>query len=392
MLVTRRDLLWGSLALPVLAAKKPAPARPNLVLILVDALPCWMLGVYGNREVRTPNIDRLANAGTRLLSAFACAPVADLSRASLLTGRTPMQLGTAGITAADVTLEKLFSGAGYACQSTEDAAAAGEFVSRQSEGTPFFLTFHHTGLRPPYEGIAKKYLDLYSTQNFADYSVERAAPNVQEGKEMLADRVSNWRKVAAGVSALDDQVGGLLAKVYQKQWIDRTLVIFSGTAGALLGRRGLWGGGEASDPVNMFDEVVKIPTIWNWPGQVPAQATPVELVSAYDLLPSLCDAFDLTVPARNLCGRSYLPLATGKRFPKKQPWRTTVFAQYKNTAMARDNRYKLVLRNEGKGPNELYDLPADSGERANQAENDQYLGVKNTLSAALAKWKQQFAG
>ena len=59
------------------------------------------------------------------------------------------------------------------------------------------------------------------------------------------------------------------------------------------------------------------------------------------------------LPAGNLCGRSYLALASGKPLPKKEPWRTTVFAQTCSTAMARTDRYKLVMRNDGKGPGEL---------------------------------------
>ena len=117
----------------------------------------------------------------------------------------------------------------------------------------------------------------------------------------------------------------------------------------------------------------------------------MELVSAYDLLPSLCDIADTEVPERNLCGRSYKLLATGKRLPKKQPWRTTVFSYYKNTEMARVERYKLVWRNGGKGPNELYDLMADAEERTNQIDNEQFVSVKTTLAGELEDWKKKYS-
>jgi len=391
MFVSRRHFFLGSLALPLLAAKKAAPPPPNIVLVIADQLPCWMLGAYGNKEVRTPAIDLLARSGTRFLDNFACAPSPELGRATLLTGRTPMQLGESGISAADVPLEKVLAGAGYRCRTTGDMADAGKFLDSQSGAAPFFLNVNDTSLRAPYDGIPQKFLDMYAARNFPDYSVEPAAPEARQGKEMLAGRVAAWRKVAAGVSALDDGVGSLVSKIHGKQLVDRTLIVVTATCGALLGRRGLWGDGDASDPVNMFDEVVKTPLIWNWPGQVPTQATPVELVSAYDLLPTLCAAAGIAAPSRNLCGRSYLSLATGKPLPKKQRWRTTVLGRYKNTDMAREERYKLVLRNEGKGPNELYDLPADPGERTNQAANDQYITVKNSLGAELANWKRQYS-
>jgi hypothetical protein len=51
--------------------------------------------------------------------------------------------------------------------------------------------------------------------------------------------------------------------------------------------------------------------------------------------------------------------------------------------MAREEGYKLVLRDGGKGPNELYDLPEDRVEKVNQFENPQYLDVKNRLTAQI---------
>jgi arylsulfatase A-like enzyme len=190
---------------------------------------------------------------------------------------------------------------------------------------------------------------------------------------------------------MDDNVGALTTRISQKQLLDRTLVVITSSCGSLLGRHGLWASGDASDPVNMYDESVRVPLVWCWPGRVPAQEERMELVSTYDLLPTLCDLVSAAVPSRNLCGRSYLPLATGRRLPKKQTWRNTVFGQYRDTAMARTERYNLVLRNDGKGPNELFDLPADPAEHADQIDNEQYISVKNTLSGELAQWKRQYA-
>jgi hypothetical protein len=59
--------------------------------------------------------------------------------------------------------------------------------------------------------------------------------------------------------------------------------------------------------------------------------------------------------------------------------------------MARDKRYKLVLRDQGKGPGELYDLSVDPRERTNQYENPQFLTVRTSLAADLSKWKQSYS-
>ena len=116
-------------------------------------------------------------------------------------------------------------------------------------------------------------------------------------------------------------------------------------------------------------------------GHVPPTNTRPELVSAYDLLPTLCEVAGAPLPqGRNLCGRSYLPLALNQKLPKKEPWRNLVFGQYRNTEMARDNRYKLVMRDEGKGPGELYDLTVDPHEKVNQYGNPQYVNMRDRLA------------
>src|SRR5215467_10768759 len=104
MSVTRRSFLGAAAAVPLAAQRKKAEdsrkatppiagTRPNILLIVADDLPAWALGCYGNKEIRTPNIDLLARAGTRFQHNFVCTPICSASRATLLTGRTPKQHG-----------------------------------------------------------------------------------------------------------------------------------------------------------------------------------------------------------------------------------------------------------------------------------------------------------
>ena len=74
MLLSRRHFFFGSLAVPALNAKKPPAARPNVLLIVADHLPSWVLGCSGNKEFRTPNLDRLAQTGARFKTHFVCRP------------------------------------------------------------------------------------------------------------------------------------------------------------------------------------------------------------------------------------------------------------------------------------------------------------------------------
>lgn len=66
---------------------------PNIICILSDDHGEWAMGCAGNREIRTPNLDRLAATGMRFSNFFCASPVCSPARASLLTGRIPSQHG-----------------------------------------------------------------------------------------------------------------------------------------------------------------------------------------------------------------------------------------------------------------------------------------------------------
>src|SRR3954469_22916629 len=70
-----------------------ATVPPNLVFILTDNHGAWTLGCYGNPDIRTPHIDRLAKEGVLFTRAFASNAVCSPTRATLLTGLIPSQHG-----------------------------------------------------------------------------------------------------------------------------------------------------------------------------------------------------------------------------------------------------------------------------------------------------------
>ncbi len=232
---------------------------------------------------------------------------------------------------------------------------------------------------------------MYSTEPFDGYAPDLPAFNAADGKDMLRNILGNVRKAAAAVTALDDSLKPVIAKLRARKLTDSTLVVFTSTTGALWGRHGLWDSGNASDPPNMFEEAVLTPMFWSWPGHVPAIAHRTELVSAYDFVPSICEMAHVAPPQRNLCGRSYVPLVEVKELPRKAPWRKSVCARFALYPLAREDRYKMVSRNDGKGPNELYDLVVDPTEKENQAENPQFLTLRNELSGILSKWTADYS-
>jgi arylsulfatase A-like enzyme len=153
----------------------------------------------------------------------------------------------------------------------------------------------------------------------------------------------------------------------------------------------LWSKGLASDPINMYEEVMRVPLIFSWPGKVPAEATAPELISFADIMPTLCEAAGAQAPTdRNLTGRSFLYIARREVPPRGTPrWRNLVFGHFRNTEMARDNRYKLVLRNQGSGPNELYNIFEDPRERKNLYDDPKFITVRDRLAKEIADWRQR---
>lgn len=452
MSIQRRNFILGGLTLPALARKERASPRPNILLIVADGLGSWMLGCAGNKEIRTPNIDQFAQAGTRFQNHLVCTPSSSPSLATLLTGRVPRQHGIQdfltgepvenppqGQAAAppsfrnEVLLSDILAGAGYECGFAgewnlgEDrtpqhafhfwyttdgtpvyqdphmnwngqpvaekgyltdllTAKAGAFLDQQ-KSKPFFLTVRYLNPHPPHDGQPARYNEMYAGTPFETTGWEPAAANALRGKEYFKDPVGSLRKAAAAITALDSQIPLLISKLQQRGLRENTIIIITSSHGQLLGRHGLWTGGLASDPINMYDEVVQAPMIWQWLGRVPAQGVRPELVSAYDFVPTVCDLLELPPPGRNLCGRSYQLLLTGKLLPKKSPWRTLVFGQYRNTEMARDFRFKVVLRNNGTGPNEFFDLADDPSERVNQYDNPKYANDRDQMKRAIEGWR-----
>ena len=69
------------------------PEKQNLLFILSDDQGYWAMGCAGNPEIRTPNLDRLAETGLRFDNFFCASPVCSPARASILTGKIPSQHG-----------------------------------------------------------------------------------------------------------------------------------------------------------------------------------------------------------------------------------------------------------------------------------------------------------
>ena len=83
----------AALLMATLLAVSDAGPPPNVVLIMTDNHGPWTLGCYGNPDIKTPHIDRLAEQGTLFTRAYANNAVCSPTRATVLTGLMPCQHG-----------------------------------------------------------------------------------------------------------------------------------------------------------------------------------------------------------------------------------------------------------------------------------------------------------
>lgn len=435
------------------------PRRPNILVVMADDLADWHLGCYGNTEIRTPHIDRLASEGVRMGNAFVCTPICSPSRATFFTGRVPRQHGIQDFLtgkastedppqgwpappasfADEVMISDLLAEAGYRCgylgkwhmggddrpqhrysvwrtggggayvdpvlqNGTERVKEKGytpEILTRhaqdfiraeRSTGRPWLLVVSYPNPHLPYEGHPQKYYDLYKDATFASFGIEPKAANCLREASFMDDPITHLRKAAAATTALDDQIPPLLETLDATGQRVKTLVLFTGDHGFLYGRHGAWSKAYATNPPNLWEEVVRVPLIVSWPGVVPGKRVLPQFVSFYDVLPTLADAggvprarMEKLRRERNLPGRSYWPLLMGETVP----WEDVAYFHFRNTEGIRDVRHKLVLRNDGKGPNELYDLEADPREKTNRADDPALAETRKGLEARLRKWRAE---
>src|SRR5262245_6152543 len=98
MVKSRRDFLkaLSTTTAGASIARAQSARKPNFVVIVTDDHGIGDVGCYGNPEVRTPNLDRLAASGVRFTQWYSNAPICSASRAAILTGKYPDRAGIQG--------------------------------------------------------------------------------------------------------------------------------------------------------------------------------------------------------------------------------------------------------------------------------------------------------
>lgn len=259
------------------------------------------------------------------------------------------------------------------------------------EKNPFYLSVHYTAPHAPWEAEhhPKEYIDLYEDCPF------RSTPDVPDHPGLTCEpmhgtprRKEKLRGYYAAVTAMDRGVGKLLDRLEEKGLADNTLVIFAADNGMNMGHHGIWGKGNGTRPMNMYDTSVKVPFLVRWPSVVPAGQVSQRMVSAYDFFPTLLDLLELDAQQiQHLPGTSFADTLRGQEVCGRQE--VVIFDEYGPVRMIRSRRYKYIHRYPY-GPDEFYDLENDPGEESNRIDDAAFAPQILAMRRRMERWFNRY--
>lgn len=409
------------LAASVQSSRAGETAPPNFVFILVDDMGYADVGCMGAKDIKTPNIDRIARQGVRFTDFYANAPVCTPSRAAFITGRYQQRIGLEwalgisaeqfrrqgdklvpepdrlafGLPAGKITIARLLSLLGYRC------GAFGKWhLGFQPEHNPTRHGFHeyfgnllghadyyrYTYLDGTYQlfdnaepAKAEGYLTDLINQRAADF-IDRNAkrpfflyvphlavhypfqvPDRPEQKLTKENYNQGTRKdYAAMLERVDKGVGMILDKLDKHGLADNTLVIFSSDNG----------GYYLSDNTPLFHHKstlweggVRVPCLMRWPGKLPEGKVTHQAGITMDLTATILSAAGAKIPeGYKLDGIDLLPYVSGKKSEIERTFCWRIDRSDRKQKAVRQGKWKYIKD----GMIELvFDLEADIGERRN---------------------------
>ena len=366
----------AGLALNPGGVQAQAKKRLNIITVITDDQARWGVGAYGNRECRTPNMDRLAREGALFLNAFTPTPVCSPSRATLFTGRYGTQVritdwiaplesdAGSGLPPGATTWIEVLKRHGYV------TALIGKWhLGTQPQFHPTKRGFDHfygflgggnTPMNPTLEVNGKQeklkgslpdlltdnaidFLKTNSTRPFAlclhfraphlpygPVPAEDSAPfkdldpTVPQPRGADVKQVKDWtRAYYASIHSVDRNLGRLLAALEALGLYENTIILFTSDHGYMIGHHGLhtkgnayWiaGGVQGPKRPNMFEESIRVPLIVRWPGVVRPGTQVKEDVSHIDMFASVLGMLKVPIPPGAPAGGHglFTPFAGGK--------------------------------------------------------------------------------
>lgn len=368
---------------PALAADRP----PNVVLIVADDMGYGDAGCYGAKDIRTPNLDRMAKDGTRFTNFCVAAPVCTASRSALMSGCYPNRIGmagalnhtsTTGIHPDEVLLPELCKAKGYAtaCYGKWHLGTQPVFFPTRNgfdewvglpysnDNGPLHPTVHDIPPLPLYQNdtvIARDPDQSQFTRLFTEKAVGfiRAnkarpfflyVPHVMPHVPIFASDAfkgkSGRGRYGDVIRELDWGVGEILKALKENGVENDTLVLFTSDNGPFLsyGNHAGSAGPFREGKLTTFEGGVREPFIARWPGKVPAGRVSDELITGLDLLPTIAKLIGSELPKAKIDGVDLSPLLLGK--PGAKGRESLVYFSGSELHAVRSGRWKLHFPHE----------------------------------------------
>jgi len=402
--------------------------QPNIIYIMADDLGWGDLGCYGQREIQTPNIDRLSREGIRFNQVYAGSTVCAPSRCVLMTGKHTGHARIRGnlrvpLEPSDLTVAEVLQKVGYRTGLSgkwglgeEGSTGAPNrkgfehffgYVNQQHAHNyyPTFLVRDEarvalenrmTSVDPTGAGVAtvrRQYspdliLDdalefirrhdgrpffLYLAMTLPHANNEAGTngleiPNL--GAYAKRDWPENKKRFAAMVTRLDDGVGRVMELLRARGIDQRTLVMFTSDNGPHRegGNDPSWF--RSSGPFrgikrDLYEGGIRVPMIARWPGKIPQGRVSEQPWWFADVLPTLAELAGARCPS-DLDGRSVVPSLLGQQQSLAERVFYWEFHEGGFRQAIRMGAWKGVRLRLGE-PMELYNLVLDPGEKDNVA-------------------------
>lgn len=410
-----------------------APEHPNILIILTDDQGRADYSGFGTKDIRTPNIDRLAREGVTFQNFLANSSVCSPTRAALLSGCHPDRVGVPGVIRKHESdswgylrpdaplLPAVLRQAGYHTaligkwhlglespntpnergfdffhgflgdmmddywshlrQGVNFMRRNGETIAPEGHATDLFTSWACSYLEE--RSKAGKPFFLYLAYN-APHNPIQPPPDWLERVRKREPNASEKRcKLVALIEHLDAGIGRVLDTLDRTGLADRTLVIFSSDNGGVLGygaNNGPWRGTKGE----VYEGGLRVPGVVRWPGHITPGTQTGRLTQTMDIFPSACEAAGV-VPPGEIDGVSFLPALSGRAGEEK---RGLYFVRRegerkfggKTIEAYRLGDWKLV-QNSPFAPAALYNLQADPMESTDLSGNEPETFEK--LSKAL---------
>ena len=432
----------------------------NVIVIIPDDHARRSMGAYGNKDVITPNLDKIANQGIRFDNAYAAAPVCSPSRGAMLSGKYPSQVGLKdflmlndnykdqGIDPNTVLWPKLLRDHGYSTgligkwhlgtdESRQPLSMGFEyFVGYDQDLSPYDPLLNINGNNKVVRGhtseiftnYAKNFISENKKNKFALIvafrepqmpweevpeidlrTVRNIDPDVPDYEGINKDWLKKiTRNNYAAIHTLDRSIGHIYNHLIENELLDKTLIIYVGDHGMLIGHHNAFGRGAigviSGDRVvgyegiaNLYEEAIKIPLIIHLPEKEQKGLISKVPVSNIDIFPTILSYLNINLSEDvEIQGRDIFELMKNQ----SESMYRSIYAQYSmrnfgksDLRMIIKNQLKLVkrfnLKAKGRFVDEFYNLNEDPEEKNNLIKDEKYFNKIAELENRLLSWMER---